>query len=217
MTGVGTAVIQGQRRDHGMGRLLDRLPGQLMETLDAASNGDPRAADELLPLVYEELRRLAKSRLAKLPPGTTLQPTALVHDAYVRLIGNEDPGWNSRAHFFGAAARAMRNVLVDRARRKSSLKRGGDRQRVNLGFDDIAIATPPEDIVALDDALNELEQADPRKVQIVMLHYFAGLTLKDTAELIGVSLPTVEREWRFTRTLLYMQLKDQVDGVSQQK
>lgn len=188
---------------------------QLLQTLDAATNGDPSAAEQLLPLVYEELRRLASSRLAKLPAGTTIQPTALVHDAYIRLVGDQDPGWNSRGHFFGAAARAMRNILVDRARRKSSLKRGGDQQRVNIDFDDIAIDTPAEDIIALDDALTQLEEADPRKAQIVMLHHFAGLTLKETAQIVGISLPTAEREWRFTRTLLYTQLKNQVSGENE--
>ncbi len=186
-----------------------------MQTLDAAGNGDAHAAEQLLPLVYEELRKLARSRLAKLPPGTTIQPTALVHDVYLRLVGDDDPGWSSRAHFFGAAARAMRNILVDRARRKSSLKRGGDRKRVNMDFDDLAIEMPAEDMVALDNALTQLEQSDPRKARIVMLHHFAGLTLKDTADAIGVSLPTVEREWRFTRTLLYTQLRDEMHDNSE--
>lgn len=180
---------------------------QLTRTLQAASEGDPHAAEQLLPLVYDELRRLARSRLAKTPPGTTIQPTALVHDAYLRLVGDKDPGWNSRGHFFGAAAKAMRNILVDRARRKASLKRGGDQQRVDIDVAELSIQEPPEDVLALDEALKELEQADSRKAQVVMLHYFAGLTLKETAEALGVSLPTVERDWRFTRALLFTKLR----------
>jgi len=184
----------------------DSAPERLTRTLQLAEAGDPAAAEQLLPLVYEELRRLARSRLAKAPPGTTIQPTALVHDAYLRVVGDRDPGWNSRGHFFGAAARAMRNILVERARRKSSLKRGGDRERVDVELGDLPLEEPSEDILALDEALKQLEEADPRKARIVMLHYFAGLTLRETAEAIGVSLPTVEREWRFTRALLFTQL-----------
>jgi RNA polymerase sigma factor (TIGR02999 family) len=184
------------------------LSDELTRTLQAAGSGDPLAAEELLPLVYEELRRLARSRLARTPPGTTIQPTALVHDAYLRLVGDQDPGWNSRGHFFGAAAQAMRNILVDRARRKSSLKRGGGQKRVDLNMVELAIEEPAEDVLAIDEALKELETADPRKAQIVMLHYFAGLTLKDTAAAIGVSLPTVERDWRFVRALLFTRLSE---------
>jgi len=171
-----------------------------------AEAGDPAAASELLPLVYSELRRLPRSRLAHAAPGTTIQPTALVHDAYLRLVGECDPGWNSRGHFFGAAARAMRNILVERARRKASLKRGGDRRRADLELEELPMAEPSEDVLALDEALTELEAADSRKARIVMLHYFAGLTLRETAQAIGVSLPTVEREWRFTRALLFARL-----------
>jgi RNA polymerase sigma factor (TIGR02999 family) len=188
--------------------VVDQPVDHLNRTLHAAGNGDPRAAEELLPLVYDELRRLARARMSRTPPGATIQPTALVHEAYMRLVGDTDPGWNGRGHFFGAAARAMRNILVEHARKKGSLKRGGDRKRVELNDGEFAIETPSEDILALDEALKDLEQADPRKARVVMLHYFAGLTLKETAEAIGVSLPTVEREWRFTRALLHTQLTD---------
>jgi len=181
---------------------------KLNETLYAASSGDPHAAEMLLPLVYEELKRLARYRLDGAPMGTTLQPTALVHEAYLRLVGDGDPGWNGRGHFFGAAARAMRNILCDRARQKRSLKRGGDRERIDFEFANLAFEDPSEDILALDQALTELEQADPRKAQIVVLHYFAGMTMREIAEIIGVSLRTVEREWRFTRALLHTQLSD---------
>ncbi len=185
---------------------MDQPVEQLTRTLHAAGNGDPQAADKLLPLVYDELRRLARSRMANGPPGATIQPTALVHEAYMRLVGDTDPGWNGRGHFFGAAAIAMRNILVECARRKGSLKRGGNWRQVELEEGDFAIEQPSEDILALDEALSDLEQADPRKARIVMLHYFAGLTLSETAEAIGVSLPTVERDWRFTRALLHTQL-----------
>ncbi len=183
----------------------DQATATLTRVLNAASTGDRKAAAELLPLVYDELRQLARARLAHQPPGTTLQPTALVHEAYLKLVGDADPGWDSRAHFFGAAARAMRDILVDQARRKRSLKRGGHARRV----DDIelAIAPPSEDLLALDEALTELEQQDERKARIVMLHYFAGLTLEETAVALGVSVPTVQREWRFTRSLLFARLR----------
>jgi RNA polymerase sigma factor (TIGR02999 family) len=177
----------------------------LTRVLSAASTGDRQAAAELLPLVYDELRRLARARLAHQPPGITLQPTALVHEAYLKLVGDADPGWDSHAHFFGAAARAMRNILVDQARRKRSLKRGGDAKRVDEI--ELAIEPPAEDILALDEALTELEQQDERKARIVMLHYFGGLTLEETAAAIGISVPTVQREWRFTRSLLFARLR----------
>lgn len=188
--------------------MSEAASGQLTRTLDKVAGGDPAAAADLLPLVYEELRLLARSRLAGAPPGTTIQPTALVHDAYLRIVGDRDPGWNGRGHFFGAAARAMRNILVDRARYKSAKKRGGDARRVELDLAELAIEEPQEDMLALDKALTDLEHADPRKAQVVMLHYFAGLTMKEVAEVIGVSVPTVERDWRFTRAFLFTQLSD---------
>ena len=172
--------------------------------LSAAAAGDRKAASDLLPMVYDELRRLARARLAREPAGATLQPTALVHEAYMRLVGTRDPGWDSVAHFFGAASQAMRNVLVDQARRRASLKRGGDSSRVS-DFE-FAIEPPNEDILALDEALTELEKEDPRKAKVVMLHYFGGLTLEETAAAMGISAPTVQRDWRFTRSLLFARL-----------
>jgi RNA polymerase sigma factor (TIGR02999 family) len=185
----------------------DETTGPFARVLGAAAVGDRKAAAELLPLVYEALRKLAGARLASLPPGSTLQPTALVHEAYMKLVGGGDPGWESRAHFFGAAARAMRHILVDQARRKASLKRGGAAKRVEM--EDLAIEAPSEDIEALDEALAELERQDERKARIVMLHYFAGLTLEDTAASLGISLTTLQREWRFTRRLLFLRMKGQ--------
>ena len=182
--------------------------------LRVAGEGDPEAAADLLPLLYDELRSLAAARLAKSPPGNTLQPTALVHEAYLRLVGNQDPGWNSKGHFFAAAARAMRNILVDQARRKNAQKRSGGEQRSEMVAEHPAIEPPKEDLLALNEALTELERIDPRKAEIVMLHYFAGLTLPETAESLGISLSTVRREWRVARTLLYAQMADPKSGKS---
>jgi RNA polymerase sigma factor (TIGR02999 family) len=150
--------------------------------------------------------------MAKTPPGNTLQPTALVHEAYLRLIGKEDPGWNSRGHFFAASAQAMRRILVEQARRKRRLKHGGDRRRVDADDVGLAIEPPIEDMLALDEALTRLRDHDPRKADVVMLRYFAGLTIEETAKVLGVSEPTVERDWRFARVLLYDQLTPRETG-----
>lgn len=187
-----------------MGNSRHPPASDLTRILAAAGAGDRKAAAELMPLVYEELRTLARARLSHRPPGMTIQPTALVHEAYLKLVASGDPGWDSRAHFFGAAAQAMRNILVDQARRKKSLKRGGDARRVD-DFE-LLIEPPSEDILALDEALTALEKRDERKARIVMLHYFSGLTLEETAAALKISVPTVQREWRFTRSLLFTQL-----------
>jgi RNA polymerase sigma factor (TIGR02999 family) len=176
--------------------------------LKAAAAGDREAASRLLPLVYSELRKLARARMAKLAPGQTLQPTALVHEAYLRLIGAADPGWDGRGHFFGAAAQAMRDIIVEQARRRAALKRGGDRKRLELQDCDLAIRPPQGDVIALDEALTRLEADDPRKRQIVNLRYFAGLTTKETAGVLGVSVGTVEREWRYIKAWLQTQLAE---------
>jgi RNA polymerase sigma factor (TIGR02999 family) len=171
--------------------------------LQAAARGDEHAAEELLPLVYGELRKLAQARLSKTPPGHTLTGTALVHEAYVRLVGREDPGWDGRGHFFFAAARAMRDILVEHARAKSRLKRGGDRRRVDPDNLVLAIDAPPEDLLALDEALSRLSREHPRQHQVVMLRFFAGLAAEEAAELLGITSRTVERDWRFARASLY--------------
>jgi RNA polymerase sigma factor (TIGR02999 family) len=176
--------------------------------LDAAAAGDPSAAAELLPLVYDELRTLAAARLAAEVPGQTLQATALVHEAYVRLVDvPESQAWNSRGHFFAAAAEAMRRILVDAARRKRRLKHGGDRRRIDL--DDVAANSEPrEDLLALDDALSRLSQEDPAKAELVKLRYFAGLTLEEAAACQGISPATAKRRWAVARAWLYAALSD---------
>jgi RNA polymerase sigma factor (TIGR02999 family) len=190
--------------DRERSRTVTRL---LRETaLDA-----PQPAEELLPLVYEELRALARARMAKEPAGHTMQATALVHEAYLRLVGDEDPGWNGRHHFFGAAALAMRRILVERARRKGRLKHGGGRQRVTLDDVPVTVEPPADELLAVDEAVGRLEAQDPRKGRIVNLRYFAGLTAEETARVLGVSLGTVEREWRFIKAWLQVELEDQRD------
>lgn len=172
---------------------------QITQLIRAGASGDPDCSAKLLPLVYEELRRIARFRMSQLPAGQTLQPTALVHEAFIRLVGDEMPSWESRAHFFGAAAQSMRDILVDQARRKSALKRGGGMQRDAAEPDEIAVRADPEDILAVHDALALLEQRDPRKGQIVNLRYFAGLTAEETAAAMNLSVPTIEREWRYIK------------------
>lgn len=179
---------------------------QVTQILMAASAGDRVAAEQLLPLVYDELRALARARLRNVPPGNTLQPTALVHEAYIRAVGDADPKWDGRGHFFAAAARAMRNILVDQARRKAAIKHGGGAVRADMTPDLLPIDTPAADMIALDEALERLDRQDPRKAQVVMLRFFAGLTSEQCAEVMGVSTPTVERDWRFARSWLAREL-----------
>ena len=175
--------------------------------LTQIESGDPQAAAQLLPLVYDELRKLAASRLAAERPGQTLQATALVHEAYLRLVDTEQPQhWNSRGHFFAAAAEAMRRILVENARRKRSEKHGGGRLRVDL--DDIApaVGNPDDDLVALNEALEKFEKVDPAKAQVVKLRYFAGLTVPQAAEVLGISASTVDNYWAYARAWLRIEL-----------
>lgn len=171
--------------------------------LTAVERGDPRAAEELLPIVYTELRRLAAQKLANELPGQTLQATALVHEAYMRLVGVEGQDWDSPGHFFAAAAEAMRRILIDNARRKRSLKRGGDAHRVAL--DGLALAHEPtsDELIALDEALTRLAEADKTKAELVKLRYFAGLTLEEAAGVLGISPATADRYWSYARAWLY--------------
>jgi RNA polymerase sigma factor (TIGR02999 family) len=175
--------------------------------LDAAAAGDPAAAAELLPLVYDELRRLAAARLAAERPGHTLQPTALVHEAYLRLVGGEQPqDWNGRGHFFAAAAEAMRRILVDQARRKLADKHGGGRPRVGLTDDLAAPGDRPDDLVALDEALERLGRHDPDAARLVTLRYFGGLSHQDAAAALGLSRGAADRLWALARAWLFRQL-----------
>ncbi|MEP3480193.1 MAG: sigma-70 family RNA polymerase sigma factor [Fuerstiella sp.] len=170
------------------------------------ADSDAELSDELLPLVYDELRRLASAQMAKESPGQTLQPTALVHEAYVRLLGNTEVRWDGRGHFFAAAARSMRQILINRANKKQTEKHGG--QFVRRDIDDAFLADEPapERMLALDTALQKLEAIDPRKGRIVMLRYFAGLSIEETAKSIGTSVATVKREWKFARTWLHREM-----------
>lgn len=177
------------------------------QILDAIQQGDPSAAEQLLPLVYEELRKLAAAKLAQEKPGQTLQATALIHEAYLRLVGGaRDEGWNSRGHFFGAAAEAMRRILVEQARRKKSQRRGGQRERLELKDEVLspdADAAEPDRILAVHEALAELETQSPRKAQLVKMRFFAGMTLEEAAAVLGVAVPTAKREWAAARVWLF--------------
>jgi RNA polymerase sigma factor (TIGR02999 family) len=179
--------------------------------LDAAARGEKQASEELLPLVYEELRRLARARMANEAPGQTLQPTALVHEAWLQLVGEGSRTWESRAHFFGAAANAMRQILIDNARRKSRFKRGGDQARVDLDHVDIATPTPEEEILQIDEALAKLEQEDPEQARIVVLKFFGGLTNKEVAETLGLGERTVYRHWVCAKARLFRWIREK-DG-----
>jgi RNA polymerase sigma factor (TIGR02999 family) len=176
---------------------------EVTRILTAIEQGDAKAADELLPLVYEQLRRLAARKMSQEPLGQTLQATALVHEAYIRLVGSEDPNWSGRTHFFAAAAEAMRRILIDNARRKQRLKRGGDQQRVALEDAQVAIEGPSEDIFALDEALTKLAIEDPVKADLVKLRYFAGLTIEQAAQMLGISRATADRYWSYARAWLF--------------
>lgn len=180
---------------------------EVTQILNAAAGGDRDAARQLLPLVYGELRKLAESRLTKTPPGNTLQPTALVHEAYLRLIGSGDPGWQGRNHFFAAAAQAMRDILVEQARRKSRIKHGGGRARLDLSDVDSAAEPDPQEVLAVDEALAKLEKEDPRGAQVAILRYFGGLTEPETAAILDVSESTVVRDWKFARTWLFREFR----------
>jgi RNA polymerase sigma factor (TIGR02999 family) len=173
--------------------------------LDAAAAGDPSAAAEVLPLVYDELRKLAAARMAEEKPGQTLQATALVHEAYLRLVGNDQP-WNSRGHFFAAAAEAMRRILIERARSAAREKRGGDWRRVDFEELDPTTSVTPDQLIALDDALERLAMLDPLAGELVKLRYFAGLSLEQAAGATGISTATAYRHWAYARAWLATEL-----------
>ena len=180
------------------------------QLLAAIEDGDPRAAKDLLPIVYNELRRVASQRIARDAPNQTLSPTALVHEAYVRLVGDDcgsAPRWDSRGHFFAAAAEAMRRILIDRARARRSQKRGGDRQSFDLNPADLTLDTVPDEIIDLDEALAKFAAEYPIKAEVVKLRFFAGLSLEDVGEILRLSRATVERHWLYARAWLYDALR----------
>ena len=182
---------------------------EITQVLQAIGQGDGRASEELLPLVYDELRRLAAARMAQEAAGQTLQPTALVHEAWLRLVGDGDRTWQNRAHFFGAAAEAMRRILIENARRKSRLKRGGNRQRLNIDDLELAATTPDDKVLLIDEALEKLQGEDPEKARVVVLKFFGGLTNQEVAEGMGVNERTVERHWAYAKAWLFQTIRKQ--------
>jgi RNA polymerase sigma factor (TIGR02999 family) len=185
------------------------LMSEFTRVLEQVQQGKEEAADELLPLVYEELRKLAAHKMAGEAPGQTLQPTALVHEAWLRLTGAESRTWDSRGHFFAAAAEAMRRILIERARAKSRLRRGGGGERVPLEHVTLASDDPPETVLAINEALERLAARDPFKAEVVKMRYFVGLSQDEIAQALGVSVPTIRRHWAIARAWLYAELKIQ--------
>jgi RNA polymerase sigma factor (TIGR02999 family) len=175
--------------------------------LNACTQGDPHAAAELLPLVYDELRRLAAANMAREAPGHTLEATALVHEAYLRLVGDRREAWDNRRHFFAAAAEAMRRILIEQARRKERVRHGGGQKRIDLEEGCSLLEPPSDDVLALDEALTRLAALNPARAEVVKLRFFAGLTMPEVAQALGISVPTAERYWAFARTWLYAELK----------
>ena len=181
---------------------------EFTEIMRAVEAGDPVAADKLLPLVYEELRKLAAAHMANEQPGQTMQPTALVHEAYLRLVGGANPKeWNSRGHFFAAAATAIQRILIDNARRKRSLKRGGEFVRRELDMLEPFLPEPQEDILALDEALQKLATVQPQAAKLVKLHYFSGLTLPDAAQILNIAPRTAGRLWTYAQAWLRREIE----------
>jgi RNA polymerase sigma factor (TIGR02999 family) len=175
--------------------------------LSAVERGDPKAADQLLELVYQDLRRLANHKMAQEPPGQTLQPTALVHEAWLRLVGSEHANFENRAYFFSAAAEAMRRILIDRARRRSALRHGGQLQRVDLDECNVAAPEADAELLAVHEALEELAKEYPMQAEVVKLRYFGGQSNEETAQLLGISLTTVKNYWAFARAWLLQQIQ----------
>ncbi|MCF7763607.1 MAG: sigma-70 family RNA polymerase sigma factor [Verrucomicrobia bacterium] len=178
------------------------MPSDVTQLLSSIESGDPKAAEELLPLVYEELRRLAAHKMANERPGQTLQATALVHEAWVKLAGSSQQQWRGRSHFFGAAAEAMRRILIDKARRRTAQKRGDGIQLEKLNESRIELRAPPDEILAVSEALDQLAKKEPVSAEVVKLKYFVGMTLPEIAEALDVSLSTVERHWSFAKAWL---------------
>lgn len=192
-----------------------KVPGmtelsQITQVLEAIGRGEGRAAEELLPLVYDELRRLAAARMAQELPGQTLQPTALVHEAWLRLLAEGEQTWENRAHFFGAASEAMRRILIENARRKSRLKHGGGRERLDIEELELAETTPDEKVLLINEALAQLEAQDPERARIVVLKFFGGLTSQEIAESLNLGERTVERQWAYAKAWLFRRIQAQM-------
>jgi RNA polymerase sigma factor (TIGR02999 family) len=182
---------------------------EVTRILESVADGDPKAAEELLPLLYDELRKLAAQKMVNEAPGQPLQPTALVHEAWLRLVGSSQEHWNSRGHFFGAAAEAMRRILIESARRKGRLRRGGHLERVPVDQIEILAAFPEERLVQVSEALDELEREVPEAAHVVKLRYFAGLTQEQVAETMGISLRAAERHWTWAKAWLFRWIREQ--------
>ena len=180
---------------------------EVTQMLHAVGQGEASASTDLLPLVYGELRRHAAGRMARESASETMQPTALVHEAWLRLIGHGERRWENRAHFFGAAVEAMRRILIENARRKARLKRGGNPLRIDLESADLSATTPDEKVLMIDDALERLRQEDPEKAQVVVLKFFVGLTNQEVAENLGVTERTVERHWAYAKAWLFQSIR----------
>ncbi len=188
------------------------LSKELLSTLETLGHDPQTGGETLLPLLYRDLRALAHSKMAALPAGQTMDPTALVHEVWMRLQKKVSQNWQGKSHFFAAAARSMRDILVEQARRKSRIKRGGDRKRVDLELDELVMHLPGEELLDLDEALNLLEQTHPRKAQVVQLRFFSGLTSLEIAALLDLTPRTVERDWRFARAWLEMKIEEKTSG-----
>ena len=182
---------------------------ELTEAMRSVGHGESRESEELLPLVYDELRRLAAARMAQEGAGQTLQPTALVHEAWLQLVGGGGRNWENRTHFFGAAADAMRRILIDKARRKSRLKHGGGQARLNLDDVDLAASTPDDNILLINEAVTELEKKDSEQARVVVLKFFAGLTNREVANALGVGERSVDRQWACAKTWIFQWLREQ--------
>lgn len=187
----------------------------ITQILNEAAGGDPLASEQLLPMIYADLKRLAAARLAMEKPGQTLQPTALVHEAYLRLVqGSGSQGWSGRAHFFGAASEVMRRILVDIARRKSALKRGGALMRQEADFEQLALPMESEELLALDQALEQLHTNNPLIAKLVQLRFFAGLSMEDAADILGISVRTAHRHWLYAKAFLRLEMDDSGDSTT---
>lgn len=186
---------------------------EITHVLQSIERGDRQGAEQLLPLVYEELRKLAAHKLASEAPGQTLQPTALVHEAWLRLVGAENRNWNGRAHFFGAAAEAMRRILIENARRKSAARHGGGQARLDVDQVDIASPGKDDELLAVHEVLERFAQYDQHKAELVKLRYFVGLTTEEAAEVLGISVPTADRWWNFSRAWLFKEIERELKNT----